>query len=42
MLENKTIKDQYFEDKSKIDSNDARQIKYLLELDIEQPYGEFE
>lgn len=30
-----SIKDQYYKDKSKIDSNDRRQIEWLNELDKE-------
>ena len=36
-----TIKDQYNKDKSKIDSNDKRQIEYLKEFEREHPYEEF-
>lgn len=37
----KTIKEQYYEDKSKLDSKDVKDIKYLLEFEKEHNDEEF-
>jgi len=35
-----TVKEQYYKDRSKIDSNDRRQIEYLREFEREHPDDE--
>lgn len=37
-----TVMEQYRKDKSKIDSNDRRQIEWLEEFNREHSYGEFD
>lgn len=36
-----TIKEQYYEDKSKLDSKDVKDIEYLLEFEKEHSDNEF-
>jgi len=42
MKKNKTIGEMFYEDKSKIDSNDVRQIEWLNKLNTEHNPSDFE